>query len=182
MKNIFLGLLAVVLALSVSACTGYENGTYTVEKRGVEYVVDTEKHTIFDGTYTYQYEFSGDRTQYRIDITYPDGSTYWWNGGSSTGFGGWSGDWDNLYDYADGGVLREILVEKAPGGTADSVKILAAIFIMAVGAVGIFFPRAAWYLGYGWRFKNAEPSDIALVFGRVGGVVATAFGFFVLFL
>ena len=180
MKKAFLGLLAAVLALSVCACTGYENGTYSVEQNGVEYVVDTGKHTIFDGTYTYRYEFSGDRAKYQVDITYPDGSTYWWSGGSSGGFGGSSGD--DLHGYADGGVLRDILAEKAPGGTADPAKTLAAVFIMAIGAVGIFFPHAAWYLGYGWRFRNAEPSDAALVFGRVGGAVAAVFGFFVLFL
>ena len=180
MKKTILGLLAAVLALSVCACTGYENGTYTVEKRGVEYMVDTEKHTIFDGTYTYQYEFSGDRTQYWIDITYPDGSTYWWSDGSSGGVGGWSGDY--LHGYADGGVLCEILTEKAPGGAADSAKILAAIFIIAVGAVGVFSPYTVWYLGYGWRFRNAGPSDAALVFGRAGGVIAVALGFFVLLL
>ena len=184
MKKIFFGLLASVLALSVCACAGCKDGIYTVEQNGVEYMVDTEKHTIFDGTYIYQYEFSGDRTQYRIDITYPDGSTYWWNGGSSAtaSFGGWSEDRDDLYGYADGGVLREILLEKAPQGAADSAQIFVAVFIIALGAVWTFFPRAVWYLGYGWRFKNAEPSDAALMFGRMGGVIAAAFGFFVLFL
>ena len=180
MKKIFLGLLAAVLALTVCACAGYKDGTYTVEQNGVEYVVDTGKRTIFDGTYTYQYEFSGDRDQYRADITYPDGNTYWWSANSHGGFGGWSGD--DLHGYADGGVLCEILAEKAPRGTVDLSRILIAVFIMAVGAVGIFFPHAAWYLSYGWRFRNAEPSDAALIFGRVGGVIAAVFGVFVLFL
>lgn len=179
MKKVFLGLLAAALALSVCACTGYENSAYTVEQNGVEYVVDTEKHTIFDGTYTYQYEFSGDRDRYQVDITYPDGSTYWWNADSYGGFGGGSGDY--LNGYADGGVLREILAEKAPRGEAESSRILIAMVITAIGAVGIFFPYAVWYLGYGWRFQNAEPSDAALALGRVGGAIVAALGLFVLF-
>lgn len=180
MKKAFLGLLAAVLALSVCACTGFGDGTYTVEKNGVEYVVDTGEHTIFDGTYTYQYEFSGDRDKYQIDITYPDSSTYWWSANSYGGFGGWSEDYS--HGYADGGVLREILAEGAPRGEADSSRILIAIFIMVIGAVGIFSPYTVWYLGYGWRFKSAEPSDAALVFGRVGGVIAVVLGGFALFL
>lgn len=181
MKKVFLGLLSALLALSACACAGYESGgVYRVEKNGVEYVVNTGEHTIFDGTYTYRYEFSGDRTKYRADITYPDGSAYWWSGGPSGGFGGRSGD--DGHGYADGSVLCGILAEKAPGGAADPAGILAAVLIMAIGAVGIFFPRTAWYLSYGWRFRNAEPSDAALMLGRLGGVIAAAFGVFVLFL
>lgn len=179
MKKGFLVLLAAVLALSVYACAGYGDGTYTVEKNGVEYVVDTGEHTIFDGTYTYQYEFSGNRDKYQVDITYPDGSAYWWSADSYGGFGGGSGD--NMNGYADGGVLCEILAEKGPGGAADLSRILAAVFIMAIGAVGIFSPYTAWYLGYGWRFQNAEPSDAAMMFGRAGGVIAAVLGLFMLF-
>ena len=45
--------------------------------------------------------------------------------------------------------------------------------------MGIFnaaAPRAAWYLSYGWRYKDAEPSDAALVVARLGGAAAITAG------
>lgn len=191
MKKTLLGLLAVLMALSMCACTRYEDGdsrTYAVERDGVEYVVDTGRQTISDGTYTYQYSFSGDSSQYQVNITYPDGSAYFWRESSSGGAGGWSADpdldlWDASRDkYADSDVLRDILVRRAPRGASDLAKVLLAVFIMVIGAVGIFSPSTTWYLSYGWRYKNAEPSDAALLFGRVGGVLVVIAGILVLFL
>ena len=35
----------------------------------------------------------------------------------------------------------------------------------------VLFPKISWVLAYGWRYKNAEPSDIALGLIRVGGII-----------
>ena len=67
--------------------------------------------------------------------------------------------------------LSDVLLEKAPK-EVNSGNWLAALFIGVVGIFNIVSPYSAWYLEYGWRYKNAEPSDIALGLNRVVGVIA----------
>lgn len=38
-----------------------------------------------------------------------------------------------------------------------------------LGVVSILLPEAMWQLYEGWEFKDAEPSDLALVMHRIGG-------------
>ncbi|MGN0250750.1 MAG: DUF6199 family natural product biosynthesis protein [Oliverpabstia sp.] len=45
-----------------------------------------------------------------------------------------------------------------------------------MGAFNTAAPSVAWYLEYGWRYKNAEPSDLALGLNRVGGIIAIIVG------
>ena len=40
-----------------------------------------------------------------------------------------------------------------------------------IGVVSILAPEAMWQLYEGWKFKDAEPSDLALVMHRIGGVL-----------
>ena len=44
--------------------------------------------------------------------------------------------------------------------------------LLFIGGVNTAWPQAAWYLETGWKIKDAEPSDAALTWNRVGGVVA----------
>ena len=172
--------LVIVLILVVSLCAcASTSPTYTVTKDNVEYVVDTENKTISDGTHTYQYEFSGNSATYDVNITYPDGSTYWFAMSGHTGHGGWSDDY-NEDRYIDGDTLCEVLLEKAPK-ESNPGKIFAVILLAAIGVFNIVSPYYAWYLEYGWRYKNAEPSDLALGLNRVGGVIAAIAAVILLF-
>ncbi|MEG0772679.1 hypothetical protein [Clostridium sp.] len=45
--------------------------------------------------------------------------------------------------------------------------------IFAYSVITIFNPRVAWNLSIGWQIKDSEPSDSALVFYRLSGVVAS---------
>ena len=162
-------ILIVMISLLLGAC-GATSTVYTVEKNQVPYEVDTENKTISDGANTYQYEFSGNKSSYNVNITYPDGSTYWFRMSDGSGYGGWSDDYDEDR-YVDGDTLSEVLLEKAPK-EVNSGNWLAAILFAVVGIFNIVSPYSAWYLEYGWRYKNAEPSDIALGFNRVIGVIA----------
>jgi hypothetical protein len=49
---------------------------------------------------------------------------------------------------------------------------------MIIGIIGAMFPRAAWYMSEGWKFKDAEPSDAALIMNRIMGIVFAIIGFF----
>ena len=45
------------------------------------------------------------------------------------------------------------------------------VFII-IGMLGIICPRTSWYMSNWWKFKGEmEPSDIALVFHRAGGII-----------
>jgi uncharacterized membrane protein len=43
--------------------------------------------------------------------------------------------------------------------------------ILLIGLFNIFFPRAAWFLEIGWKIKDAEPSETALILNRVVGII-----------
>ena len=72
-------LIAVMAFICLTACAGSEStGIYTVDERGTSFTVDTNNMTISDGTNTYHYTVEGSGLRYTTEITYPDGSTYWW--------------------------------------------------------------------------------------------------------
>ena len=177
MKRVLL-VCSILVALLLSAC-GASSSVYTVTKNNVDYVVDKTNKTISDGHYTYQYDFSGNSSNYSITIRYPNGASYWWNKSGYTGHGGWSDNYDEKH-YVDGDILTEVILERAPrekqGGQG-----LAAFILAAVGVFNILSPETAWQLEYGWRFKHAEPSDMALGFNRVGGVIAVIAAVILLF-
>lgn len=58
----------------------------------------------------------------------------------------------------------------------DLSGFLGAVIIV-IGLVIAIWPKIAWYLRLGWRFKNAEPSGLALGAERVTGVVLVIAGF-----
>lgn len=167
-----------LLALLLSAC-GASSSVYTITKNNVDYVVDKANKTISDGHHTYQYDFSGNSSNYSITIKYPNGATYWWNKSGYAGHGGWSHNYDEKR-YVDGDILTEVVLEKAPR-EQKSGQGFAALLVAAVGVFNIMSPQTAWYLEYGWRFKNAEPSDLALGFNRVGGLIAVIVAVILLF-
>lgn len=59
------------------------------------------------------------------------------------------------------------------------VGLFGFIFII-IGILNIAFPRAGWYMKYGWQFKNAEPSEAAMIMARVGGVIGVIIGLFLM--
>lgn len=169
MKKLLFFLLNILVILSLCACSSSPTA-YTVEKDGTSYEVNTENSTISDGTHTYRYSFSGNSSDYNVKITYPDSSSYWFQMSGSTGYGGWSENYDEKR-YVDGDTLRDVILEKAPRESTPG-KFLAALILIGVGILNIASPHTAWYLEYGWRYKNAEPSDLALSLGRLSGFVA----------
>ena len=184
MKKIILLLMSIVMMISVCACSSDVDTTYTVTKNGTDYVVDAENCTIFDDENVYQYTFSKSSSGYNVKITYPDGSFYSYNkeisGSISTGSGSWSDDYDEER-YIDGQILCDLLIDHEP---KDSKSVNPVLILVLIG-VGIFFlafPRAAWFLEYGWRYKDVEPSDVALGFQRAGGVFLIIFAVIMCFI
>lgn len=48
---------------------------------------------------------------------------------------------------------------------------LIGVLFLAAGIANVAIPQAMWWLSEGWKFQNAEPSDLALTVGRIGGVI-----------
>lgn len=189
-KHPMLGiLLTIIMMLAfLTACSSVEQeapSVYEVEHNGKTYTVDEENQTIAIDGYVCRFEISNDGSNVNFDVTYPDGSTYWWSEGERGGAGGWSDDY-NREKYVSGDVLWEVLNLDAQvdtnQGNGSSKYIILGIFLILVGAVNAAAPRAMWYIGYGWRYKNAEPSDTALLVGRGGGVIAIIIGIICFFL
>ena len=57
---------------------------------------------------------------------------------------------------------------------------LLGLVMCIMGLVAALSPYTAWYLSIGWRFKETEPSDIALVMHRVGGIFSVFVGIIIL--
>ncbi len=172
-------LLAVAAAvlLLFCACSGkaeQAGGPEVVIQDGVTYTLERQNGerdqtgTLSDGTYTYTYALSPRSGGYRLEITYPDGSSSWWETTGNGGYGGWS---DNYTEgkYADHWTLRDVILEGGPAYAEGPGNLWLVVLLAALGGFNLLLPRASWYLSYGWRYKNAEPSDLVLAINRIGG-------------
>ena len=188
-RNVVFGalILAVLaaLVLSLSACakqkataslepytTGWDGAVYTITP------IDAYKGTISDGTNTYSYRYDTSGTGYSVTFTYPDGETYrcMENGGTSGGavFSSGSSSLDFDYDkYPDGMTLKRVL-KRSPSAKSEekSTKNWGIIlFLLFVGGINTACPQLTWHLDVGWKVKDAEPSEAALAWNRIVGVV-----------
>lgn len=188
-QNVVFGalILAVLaaLVLSLSACakqkataslepytTGWDGAVYTITP------IDAYKGTISDGTNTYSYRYDTSGTGYSVTFTYPDGETYrcMENGGTSGGavFSSGSSSLDFDYDkYPDGMTLDRVL-KRSPAAKHEekSTKNVGLILVLLfVGGINTACPQLTWHLDVGWKVKDAEPSEAALTWNRIVGVV-----------
>lgn len=168
MRGIYSFLIVLIVSVSLGACS-FTLRSYTIEKGNRVYTVDVENNTISDGTNTYQYTFYQSSEGYDANIVYPDGSTFWRQEAGNGGVAGWSDDY-NSHRFVDGdtlcAVLEECLVSKV---SVKSILIIIVLFIF--GIFNVIWPRAAWNLERGWSYRNAEPSDVALVVNRLVGII-----------
>lgn len=170
-------LLTVAVIVCLTGCAKSESsGTYVVEKQGTLFTVDTNNMTISDGENTYHYAVDGSAFRYTTTITYPDGSTYWWtvdrsgDGNFSHGYGGWSDDYDENR-YVAGDVLCDALDMSSSEPSSDKNPLLIML-LMVIGLFNLIAPQTSWYLSHGWKYKNAEPSEVAIGLTRFGGGAA----------
>lgn len=154
---------------------------YAIDVYGATYIVDTENCTISDGTYTYGYEYAASGRS--VSFTYPDGNVYsaGIQSANSSGAGGVSAgsisaDYDYSSGYTDPLSLCYALTFPRETERASDTNPLVALLLCGVGIFNLAAPKASWYLSYGWRFKDAEPSDAAITLSRIGGGIAIVIG------
>lgn len=165
MKKFFALLMAVLTVLCMTAC-GKETEKVIV-KENDEFTLNTEDKTISDGENTYEYEIDGSGDSYRITIDYPDGAQYFWSMSEGVGSGGWNSELTNN-SYAKADILVEVAEEDfAP--EVESNPWFIVIILGVLGLAGLIYPYGLWWLAYGWRYKDVEPSEIALIAERVVG-------------
>ena len=58
---------------------------------------------------------------------------------------------------------------------------IIGLILIILGIVAIINPKLSWYLSWGWRFKDVEPSEAALIAARLSGVIFVLFGLFLIF-
>lgn len=174
-------ILAVLaaLVLSLSACaekqtknalepysTGWDGRVYTVTP------IDNDKGTISDGTNTYSYRYDASGTGYSVTFTYPDGETYTWKEDGNFSSGATSPDFDSG-KYPDGMTLDRVL-KRSPSAKSEikSTKSWGVILLLLlIGGINTACPQLTWHLDVGWKVKDAEPSEAALTWNRIVGVV-----------
>ena len=61
------------------------------------------------------------------------------------------------------------------------MSILLGVVLAIWGIINIIAPVIGWYLGGGWKYSDAEPSDAALVWGRICGVGMVIVGICMMF-
>jgi hypothetical protein len=164
MKKWFL-ILTLIIAVLLSSCSTKNQDIYDVQYREKDLIVDTVDKTIsYDGQ-LYKYEVSGTTTT----IIYPNNAKYWWTQTGNVGYGGWSEDYDEV-KYISGSELVSVLSNESDSKSSNKNYILIIIFLI-LGVWSTASPHSSWYLSYGWRYKNAEPSEIALILTRISGII-----------
>ena len=165
----FLTIVCMMMLVLLCAC-GREPLSPVYEKNG--YTVDTEAQTITKGEDVIRYSFGGNG---KVTFTYPDNTTTSWSqngaGTSSLFFDAdrWPGAWE-LMDVLD----RDDLPQRKTGNPLG-------LLLIPLGILQAVFPQAFWFANHGWKYKDAEPSELALGLGRVGGAVIALIGLIMLF-
>lgn len=166
-------LIGILVAAALLGCVSNKEA-YTVNVGGETLTVDPQKCEIYHGSDVYSYTVSGSGERIRCQITYPNGGHYTWERNGGTVSGGWSEDYrEDL--YISGEALAEVIAsqktQKSPGR-----HFFVGLLLVAIGVFPAFWPKKAWFLETGWRFKDAEPSDAVIFLNRLGGGILIVVG------
>lgn len=154
-----------------------------VTLEGKDFTVDRDEGTITCEGEVYYFRITDGIAGKDVEFSYPDGSRciYSWQNTNAAGMGfsGMSLDYDpEANGYVPGDTLWAVLDLALEVGKAPvSVENIALVIIAVVGgAFLLFWPRLAWTLACGWRYKDAEPSTLALSLNRLWGGLALGSG------
>ena len=181
--------LTLLCCLFLTACgrnapkepyEGYYNGS--------TYVVDEADGTVtMDGnTYTYTLSVTPGQSA-RLKLTYPDGTwssrsgrvgaqgVVYITGTDSTGFEhGRYLSCDALWHALD-------VDERIEGNSGGAGYMLLGVVLVGLGVFQFVSPETMWKFNWGWRYKNAEPSDLALNMGMLSGALSVVLGIILFF-
>ena len=134
----------------------------------------------WEGVSTYEVSVHGAGI-YDLKITYPNGATWDCEEDLAGGTIGWSDSYDIIgATYPTGDTLQQVLDEArvlssvADVGWRSEKSVLLFLVLLILGLFSLFYPYGVWYLERGWYYKDAEPSEAALIFNRVVGILLLA--------
>ncbi len=130
------------------------------------------------------FKYINDVYHYRIAdndiyIIYPNGYIYSQNINSNTATKSWSIptgmpeiSFASEIGYIDENYLVDAILKYMGMKSKESTTGIFVIFISAAaGLWGIISPGSLWYVSYGWRYKNAQPTQAAIILNRIAGVI-----------
>ncbi len=173
-------LLLVALLLLLSSCGKKAAQPYQMTEGGKTYTVDPQARTVTQGEQVYHYSTTKDS----ISVTLPDGTTHRkqvLSGGPSEHT---SVHVEAYYGAPDGeppleDILFSVLTKEYP--TPRIHFNLLGLLIALPGLFSLVCPERAWELSWGWRYRDAQPSDDALAVERLTGIFALFFGLLLFF-
>ncbi|MEC2074173.1 DUF6199 family natural product biosynthesis protein [Alkalihalophilus marmarensis] len=120
---------------------------------------------------------------HQYEIRFPSGNTYFWKDQGHIGTGGGSSELTTKErEQANEALNLYKQQQNATGRNSTSLTgSIAGVILIMVGLMGTISPRVIWYLQIGWKLNKAEPSDLALLFNRIGGIVLCIVGVSLLF-
>jgi hypothetical protein len=79
--------------------------------------------------------------------------------------------------------LETIITSDVPDQMESKIwQWILGLTSIGLGLIMMVKPRSVWYMEYGWKFKNAEPSDMALGANCFAGLVIVICGVILLFM
>ena len=173
----FVFCLLLLVALLLSACSNYGmEPVYTVEHNGMTFTVDANQWTITHGEDVYQVQYDQSGSTRNINITYPNGGTYFKTQTATTGTAGHNKDYDPQR-YVPGEILVTVLEKQTqPVKEKTTGNLLLGVLCLVVGAFNLFLPELAWRVQYGWVYKNSEPTNFAVFLNRITGILLVIIG------
>jgi len=117
---------------------------------------------------------------YRYEVEFDNGRHYYYQQSGNLGIGGGSFDLTEREKVLAEEAIKKYEQIHGDASTSNRSGNSVGILIILLGLFGTIFPHAAWFLGIGWRLQDAEPSKLALIVNRMGGILLVIVGFFVL--
>jgi hypothetical protein len=184
MKKIIALMCCAVLVFSGCSKEADVNADYSTTIGGQDAVISFLDGTLSEGTITaengtYSFSYSMDGT---LSIVYPNGYTYSQSdlGGAIATPADYNADTIEEWGYIDGYSLAWAISSASDSSRAskdtNGVPAILSLIIFALGIWFVWSPKSAWWMARGWWFKNAEPSDLALILYRGGGCLLVLFG------
>lgn len=174
-------ILPLLLTVLLSGCTEKTSIKEIYQKVAV---IDYVDRTITYDSDIYHYEYAHNK----LILTYPNDTVCMLYNRDSfitiewQSIAGHDNEVKAVYDqgYLHPNVIMYQVLEAPPSPMAPSKETnaspLRGILVVLIGGVIVFFPKAVWYIKSGWRYKDAEPSEVAIIVHRLSGVVAIVAG------
>ena len=176
MKRNLLFWVIAFLALLLSACS-VEPYSFSIDD--LELTVDPSAGIVSDGENAFSYDLSGHRDNYRLEISYPDGSTYWQEQQpDGPVVSGWSDNYSGE-GYPDGDTLCSAIIFQFSLSldTPSPRLIILALLTFFCGAFYTFSPGGIWrFQARSMVKESAESAEGVLSRYRIGGIVLMAAG------